>query len=414
MRSILDDKAKVMQATYMSVEPRSTSRAPRNPGSQSALRQLNQQRIVESLLSAGSLTQAELSRQTGLSTATVSNIVKIMADDGLVSTAPTTSSGRRAVSVSLNSDGAVALGIDVGRTHVRVIIASLDYRILAERSVPLPLGHRAIEGVQAAAKLLEELLEETGLPHSAIVGAGVGIPGPIDSRTDTVLQGAILPEWVGINILELLESALKVPVYIDNDANLGALAQVTWGPHSSISDLIFVKIGSGIGAGLILGGSSHYGHIGVTGEIGHATISEQGLICRCGNRGCLETVASTAIMIELLSRGSSKLVTTEDIVQLAISGDSATLRIIDDAGQAVGRAMANVANLLNPEVIVVGGPLAELGEILLEPIRRGLIRHSVPLIGESTQLAMSSMGNRAEALGGAALVFQQQGIHATI
>lgn len=414
MRSILDCNGKVMHSTYMSADPRSTKSLPRNPGSQSALRQSNQQRIVETLLNAGPLTQAELSRHTGLSTATVSNLVKIMSDGGLVSTAPTTSSGRRATSVRLNSNGAVAVGIDVGRTHVRVAIASLGYRVIAERSIKLPLGHLAVEGVKAAADLLQGLLHDAGLPASAVVGAGVGIPGPIDSRTGTVIQGAILPEWVGINILEMLEDALKVPVYVDNDANLGALAQVTWGAHSAVEDLVFVKIGSGIGAGLILGGSPYYGNIGVTGEIGHATISEQGLICRCGNRGCLETVASTAIMIELLSRGAPAPITTEDIIRLAREKDSATLRVIDDAGQAVGRAIANVANLLNPEVIVVGGSLAELGEVLLEPIRRGLIRHAVPVVGETTHLVMSSMGNRAEALGGAALVFQHQGIGATV
>lgn len=403
-----------MHSTYMSADARSTTRLPRNPGSQTALRQRNRQRIVETLLNAGPLTQAELSRHTGLSTATVSNLVKIMSDGGLVSTAPTTSSGRRATSVRLNSKGAVAVGIDVGRTHVRVVIASLGYRIIAERSIRLPLGHLAVDGVRAAAELLRGLLADSGLPESAVVGAGVGIPGPIDSRTGTVIQGAILPEWVGINILEMLEEALGVPVYVDNDANLGALAQVTWGAHNAVEDLIFVKIGSGIGAGLVLGGSPYYGNIGITGEIGHATISEQGLICRCGNRGCLETVASTAIMIELLSRGAPAPITTEDIIRQARAKDSATLRVIDDAGQAVGRAVANVANLLNPEVIVVGGPLAELGEILLEPIRRGLIRHAVPAIGETTHLVMSSMGNRAEALGGAALVFQHQGISSAL
>jgi predicted NBD/HSP70 family sugar kinase len=202
-----------------------------------------------------------------------------------------------------------------------------------------------------------------------------------------------------------------MPVFADNDANLGALAQVTWGPHGAVSNLMFLKIGSGIGAGLILNGAPYYGNIGVTGEIGHATISEHGLICRCGNRGCLETVASTAIMIELLSRGAHTPLTAKDIVGRALAGDAATLRVVDDAGVAVGRAVANVANLINPEVIVVGGPLAELGEVLLEPIRRGLMRHAVPVVGESTSLAMSSLGDRAEALGAAALVFQHQGIH---
>jgi predicted NBD/HSP70 family sugar kinase len=228
-----------------------------------------------------------------------------------------------------------------------------------------------------------------------------------------VAQGAILPEWVGINILQHLEDTLKIPVYVDNDANLGALAQVTWGPHTGVSDLMFVKIGSGIGGGLILNGAPYYGNVGITGEIGHATIHEHGMVCRCGNRGCLETIASTTTMIELLSRGGDRPLTPADIVRKALARDSATLRVVDDAGFAVGRALGNVANLINPEVIVVGGPLADLGNLLLDPIRRGLVRHAVPVIGETTTLTMSSLGDRAEALGAAALVFQNAGIRRT-
>ncbi|MDQ6739281.1 MAG: ROK family transcriptional regulator [Actinomycetota bacterium] len=385
-----------------------TKRRSRNPGSQPALRLLNRQRIIDALLGAGPSTQAEISRSTGLSTATVSNIVKSMAAKGLVSTAPTTSSGRRALSVTLNGNDAVAVGIDFGRSHVRVVLANLGYQVVAERALPLPLGHHASESIAAAADLLNLLLAEANIPRSLIVGAGAGIPGPIDRRSGTVVQGAILPEWVGINILERLEKTLELPVYADNDANLGALAEVTWGPHRSVSNLMFLKIGSGIGAGLILNGAPYYGNVGVTGEIGHATINEHGPICRCGNRGCLETVASTATMIELLSRGAVEPLTVGDIVRRALAKDSATLRVIDDAGLAVGRAIGNVANLINPEVIVVGGPLAGLDDLLLDPIRRGLLRHAVPVVGESTTLAMSSLGDRAEALGAASLVFQHQ------
>ncbi|MBT1002325.1 ROK family transcriptional regulator [Paenarthrobacter sp. DKR-5] len=394
----------------MTADTRSTTSRHRNPGSQTALRHLNQQRIIETLLSTGPSTQAELSRQTGLSTATVSNIVRVMAESGLVSTSPTTSSGRRALSVTLNSNGAVAVGIDFGRRHVRVALANLGYQSLAERAVALPLGHRASEGIEAAAELLDTLLDETGISRSALIGAGAGIPGPIDRRSGTVVQGAILPEWVGINILQELEHRLQMPVYVDNDANLGALAEVTWGPHNAASNLIFVKIGTGIGAGLILNGAPYYGNIGITGEIGHATIAEHGLVCRCGNRGCLETVASTSIMIELLSRGTPSPISVEDIVRQARQGDAATLRVIDDAGLAIGRALGNVANLINPEVIVVGGPLADIGDAFLDPIRRGLQRHAVPMVGETTLVAMSSLGERAEALGAAALVFQHTGI----
>ncbi|MCQ1996369.1 ROK family transcriptional regulator [Arthrobacter sp. zg-Y1171] len=388
---------------------RTPGTTPPNPGSQSALRERNRQRIIQALLASGPLTQAELSRQTGLSRATVSNIVGDMSDRQLVITEPTTSSGRRALSVRLNESGAVAAGIDIGRRHVRVILASLGHRIMQEESIQLPLGHSAAEGMDAAAALLARLLRRQGVDRSAVLGAGVGIPGPIDRRTGTVVQGAILPEWVGINMREDLADRLGVPVYIDNDANLGALAEVTWGPHGCSENLIFIKVASGIGAGLVINGSLYYGNVGITGEIGHATIFDQGLICRCGNRGCLETIASTSIMIELLSRASNGTVTTADILSRAAGKDPATLRVIDDAGVAVGRAAANLANTLNPELIIIGGSLTDLGDTFLDPIRRGLLRHAVPLVGETSTVLMSSLGDRAEALGAAALVLQEQG-----
>ena len=373
------------------------------PGSQSALRRHNEQLIVAELRERGTSSQAELSRATGLSTATISNIVKALCANGLATTHPTTSSGRRAVAVSLLESPHVALGIDFGRSHVRLALASPGLKLKDERFAALPVGHLAADSIATAAALLEEALAETGISRSRVIGAGVGIPGPIDHRTNTVIRGAILPQWVGVNIVSQLEQALQMPILIDNDANLGALAQITWGEHRSSKDLVFLKIGSGIGAGLIINGAPYYGHTGITGEIGHSTIFDQGLVCRCGNRGCLETVASTTVMIDLLSRGEPTPLTVENIISRAHSGDTATLRVIDDAGMAVGRAVANVANMINPEIVVVGGPLSSLGEVLLAPIRRGLVRHAVPAVGQDTTVVMSSLGDRAEALGALSL-----------
>lgn len=386
--------------------PHLTLSRTRNPGSQSSLRHRNQQRITEQLLKGGPATQADLSRSTGLSTATVSNIVKSMAAADLVTLTPVTSSGRRAMSVRYNGGSAIAAGIDFGRTHVRVVLADTGYHVVAEEEIPLPRGHQATEGIAAAAKLLEKLMTEAGVSRADLTGAGAGIPGPIDNRNGKVVHGAILPEWVGINLEKELRKALKIPVFVDNDANLGALAQLTWGDQGGVKNLVFVKIGSGIGSGIILNGALFHGSFGVTGEIGHVTIDEHGIICHCGNRGCLETVASTATMVAQLSRGLKTPISTADILSQAAAGDPATLRVIDDAGAAVGRALANVANLISPSVIVVGGPLAELGDVLLSPIRRGLLRHAVPVIGDSITLAMSPLRSRAEALGAAALVFQ--------
>ena len=376
-----------------------------NPGSQSALRELNQRRIVDSLLADGPQTQVQLARETGLSTATISNIVKVMVATGLVETQPITSSGRRALIVRLSGNNAVAVGIDFGRRHLRVAVSSLSYQVIAEEFVELPAGHRAEESIDRASEMVTRLLDRHGTKPGSVLGVGIGIPGPIDRATSTVVQGAILPEWVGID-LSALESRLHFPVIFDNDANLGALAEVTSGPHAGVDDLVFIKIGSGIGAGLILNGRPYYGSRGLTGEIGHETITDNGVVCHCGNRGCLETVASTAVMIELLSRGRATAVTTDEIVANALAGDSATLRVLDDAGAAIGRGLAGIANLINPAVIVVGGPLARLGDILLVPIRRGLVRHSIPEVGDRTTLAMSSLGDRAEALGAVALVLR--------
>lgn len=391
----------------MSEAPRETG--TRNPGSQSALRQRNEQRVLATLRTSGTLTQAALARSTGLSTATISNIVKSLEHSGRVATATVTSSGRRALGVTLSDDSRVAVGIDFGRSHVRVVLARAGFRLVDEEQMALDVGHRVETSIDIAAGMLATLCARNGIERSQLAGAGVGIPGPIDHRTNTVVRGAILPEWVDLDIDAHLRRALQIPVLIDNDSNLGALAQVTWGEHRESANLCFLKIGGGIGSGLILNGSLHYGFLGITGEIGHSTIFNQGLVCRCGNRGCLETVASTGIMIELLSRSEGAPVSIANILERAAAGEAATLRVIDDVGFAVGHALANVANLLNPEVIVIGGPLAPLGTILLDPIRRGLMRHAIPIIGENTTLCMSLLGDRAEALGAAALVLRHAG-----
>ncbi|MGO4785598.1 ROK family transcriptional regulator [Cryobacterium sp. W22_MBD10_FK3] len=383
------------------------------PGSQSALRLSNQRRIL-STVSGGPTTQAEIARTTGLSTATVSNIVKVLVELGLVATSPTTSSGRRAQLVSLSStDGAVSVGIDFGRRHVRIIVATLDYRVIAEKEVEIPAGYTAAEALDIAANLLTSTLNHARVPRSSVLGVGVGVPGPIDRRTGTVVDGAILPEWVGVTV-GMVEEIFELPVYLENDANLGVLAEVTWGPHAGTPTVVFVKVGTGIGAGLILNGMPYSGNIGLTGEIGHTPIYEHGLLCRCGNRGCLETVASTTIMIELLSRTLDRQVRTRDIVRMALEGDERAIRVVEEAGLAVGRSIAAITNLINPHTIIVGGPLTGLGEMLLGPIRSALKRYAVPMIMETTDLVMSSLGERAEALGGAALVLQQAGIKTAV
>jgi len=388
----------------MTATPGPLPRGARNPGSQGALRHLNQERLVEYLLANGPSTQAELARGTGLSTATVSNIVRDMAAKGVVATSPVTSSGRRALLVQLTDTGDVAVGVDFGRRHVRIVLATLGYDVLAEEQVALEPGYNVLAAVGEASALLDRMLAAGGHDRESVLAVGVGIPGPIDRRTGTVLQGAILPEWVGITRREL-EDVFGFPVVADNDANLGALAEVTWGANRGERNLIFVKIGTGIGAGLILNGQPYYGFLGITGELGHTPVVEHGVICRCGNRGCLETVASTSVMLESLGRGTGAS-TTADILRRGLERDPAVLRVVSDAGTAVGQAIGNIANVINPELVLIGGPLVGLGDALLDPIRHGIRQNAIPIIAGTTQVRISSLGDRAESLGAAAIVIQ--------
>jgi predicted NBD/HSP70 family sugar kinase len=364
---------------------------------------LNQERLVEYLLANGPSTQAELARGTGLSTATVSNIVRDMAAKGVVATSPVTSSGRRALLVQLTDTGDIAVGVDFGRRHVRIVLATLGYDVLAEEQVALEPGYDVLGAVGEASALLDRMLVDGGHDRESVLAVGVGIPGPIDRRTGTVLQGAILPEWVGITRREL-EDAFGFPVVVDNDANLGALAEVTWGANRGERNLIFVKIGTGIGAGLILNGQPYYGFLGITGELGHTPVAEHGVICRCGNRGCLETVASTSVMLESLGRSGAT--TTADILRRGLEKDPAVLRVVSDAGTAVGQAIGNIANVINPELVLIGGPLVGLGDALLDPIRHGIRQNAIPIIAGTTTVRVSSLGDRAESLGAAAIVIQ--------
>ena len=218
----------------------------RNPGSQSALRERNQQRVIDALLGNGPLTQAELARGTGLSTATVSNIVKAMAAVGSIETEPTTSSGRRALLVRLSNNDAVAVGVDFGRRHLRIVLASVGFAIIDELFVELPLGHRAEESIDRASTLLAKLLAKNDVASSAVLGVGVGIPGPIDQRTGTVVQGAILPEWVGIHLHDL-EKENITHLY----STLPILFKLEWGTHAGAGFALGGEIAVGKGFAMI-------------------------------------------------------------------------------------------------------------------------------------------------------------------
>ena len=381
-------------------------------GSLTSLRELNRGRVIESLRELGVASRAEIARSTGLSPATVSTLVGQLVETGLVVDAPQrlsrrSQSGRPPALITLDPSAGVAIGIDFGKRHLAVAVSDLSHEILAERWRTMHEDYDARAGMDGAVKLVDEALTRSGTERDRVLGVGLGLPGPIHRSTGTVGSSAILPGWTDVRIAEVMSERLALPVHVDNDANLGALAELHWGAGHGASTLVYLKMATGIGAGLVIGGRLFHGAGGTAGEIGHTTVDEAGPICRCGNRGCLEMVASAPALAELL-RATRGEVTGERVVELALEGDPGCRRAIADAGSYAGHAVANLCNLFNPERIVVGGSLGAAGEVLLGPLSEAVRRRVIPSAVEDVEIVPGVLGDRAELLGAVALVLKEK------
>jgi len=388
----------------LGVEPR--VRRP-SPGSPTSLKEANQARLIEALQFAGTMTQAELSRFTGLAPSTVSNIVRELTTSGLLRVSPTVSHGRTAQAVRLSRGAGVLVAADFGHRHLTVAIADLAYEILAEERVTLEWDHRVDDGLAEVGRIAERLLAALGLARELVVGVGMGLPAPIDSRTGQVGAPSQLPGWVGVDAAALATERLGVPVRVDNDANLGALAEDRWGAGRGADNVAYVKLSDGVGAGLVIRGELYQGSIGTAGEIGHATMNEFGALCRCGNRGCLETLVATSVLLDQLAPNHGTSLTIADAVRMAHAGDVSCRRVLEDAGHHVGVAVANLCNIFNPDRIIIGGELAQAEDLIVGSIRRALKRQGIPSAAEAVHIVMAELGARSQVLG--ALVIASSG-----
>ncbi|MCW2832539.1 MAG: family transcriptional regulator [Nocardioides sp.] len=366
---------------------------PPSPGSTASLRSANQQRVVGVLRAGGTVSQADIARQTGLAPATVSNIVRQLTNAGLVEVEP--GSGRRGTTVELARAAGLVAGIDFGHSHVAVAIGDLTGQLIVEQRRRIDSGHAYASGLDQADVMVDALLAAEGLERSAVRTIGLGLPAPMTNGV--VRTSAILPGWVGVNAQTAAQEALGAVVHTENDANLGALAEHRQGVGRGHDSSVFVKVSSGVGAGIVLNDQIFHGHGGTAGEIGHLTLDENGPVCRCGSRGCLEAYTSTVALqgmmqLQLPNAGF------DDIVAEARNGNVSALRALEDAGLHLGWAIASIVNLLNPAIVVVGGDMARAGALLLEPARIGLRRHALDAVA-STPVLSSELGERASLVG---------------
>ena len=370
----------------------------------------NRTRMLRALLNGPARNRAELSQALGLSRATVTLLLLELERAGMVAQQsddrgydrPRTI-GRPPLQVSLAADAAFAVGLDFGHRHIRAAVCDLGGALIADRWSAGDVDGHPLASFDLAQRLVGDALADAGVSATDVIGVGVGLAAPLDSASDTIHAEGILPGWSGIEPARELEARLGMPVRVENDANAGALGEQLFGAGRGVGDIVYLRLSAGVGVGLILNGRPYRGVSGIAGEIGHIRVVNDGLICRCGNRGCLETVASPVAVTELLSHSRQEAVSLPDLIELIRQGDRGACRAVADAGAAVGEAIAATVNLLNPELVIIGGELAGTGDVLLDPIRDAVQQQSVSPAAGAVRVVQSALGDRAEVLGAAAI-----------
>jgi predicted NBD/HSP70 family sugar kinase len=371
-------------------------------------RNANRVRLLQALLHGPGRSRAELGRALGLSRATITAVLLDLERAGMVEQAADDpeerprSNGRPPLQVSLAPSAAYAVGLDFGHRHVRAAVCDLGGRIISDRYAAFDVDEAPLDGFELARELTEQVIGEAEVDARHVIGVGVGLPAPLDAGTGLVHAEGILPSWRGIRPASELEARLRLPVHLENDAHAGAMGEHLFGAGRGVDNLAYVQVSAGIGLGLILNGAPYRGVAGVAGELGHIAMHDDGLICRCGNRGCLETVANTIALTSLLSRSRNETVTLSRLIDLVRAGDRGARRAVADAGDA-GTALAAAINVLNPELVVIGGELAAAGDVLIEPIRAAIDRRVIAPAANTVRIVPCTLGERAEVTGAAAM-----------
>jgi len=350
-------------------------------------------------------TRAELATLTGQARSTVAGRIDALMSAGLIAPAgeATSTGGRPPTTFAFNPSSQVVLGVDLGATHARLAVTDLASTVLAELDAPLAIADGPEPVLDWVAEAGRKLLATAGRPLRDLAGVGVGLPGPVEHATGHPNNPPIMPGWDDADVPGILRAHFDAPALVDNDVNIMALGEhrIAW---PEVSDLILVKVATGIGAGIIADGALRRGAQGAAGDIGHVAVpGADDVVCRCGNVGCLEAIASAQALATRLRAVGLDVTTPADLVALVRGGDVTAGRAVRQAGREIGNVLAATVSLLNPSVIVLGGILAEAGEHLLAGIREVVYRRSLPLATQHLRIAVARTGAQAGVLGAAAM-----------
>jgi glucokinase-like ROK family protein len=363
------------------------------------------------------ISRADIARQAEVARSTVSEIVTTFLPTGLVAEvgAGPSRGGRRPIVLEFQDGAACILGVEMGATHVAVALTDLRGRVITWRQ-RLHAVRDDPDGTGALiAKLCDECLAAKPGAETRLVGIGIAVPCPVDPERPNHLSEVVLPAWKGHSGLEDRLARFDTPLFVDNDANLGALAEQWWGVGRGVDDFAYIKVATGVGSGHVINGRIYRGAAGVAGEVGHLTVVPGGRPCICGLRGCLATVVGAAALVdrtlELREEFPESTLATaapdiDAIEDAALAGDRLALRVAREAAEHLGVAVAEMLNLLNPSLIILGGGLARLGELLLDPLRETVEGRTLLTSLAAAEIRTSDLGPRSVAIGAATRVLE--------
>lgn len=377
----------------------------------SVLRSLNTGAVLRAVVEQGPVSRAGIARATGLSNVTVGAIAGELLDQELIVENGDTDStaGRPGRLLELNAGAYASIGVKLSDRSVTGVLTDLRSTVIAEAS--RPLEHPSVEDfVRVLRDLTTALTADAGFDGDRILGVGIGLPGVVDRDAGTAVYSPFL-QWVDVPVADMVSTALGVPVIVENDVNTLALAERWFGRGQGVQDFLLVTIGQGIGLGVVLGGELHGGARGGVGELGHVVVTDADDRCSCGNVGCLEAVASQGALLrqsaELTGRTGAIPVVDMDAFYVRADNDSGHAALLDLAGERIGRAVANLVNLLSPELVLVRGPGHFEGSRLASTMTESVERHTFTGLAGRTEVTVEHLDDMPWARGAASLVLSE-------
>ncbi len=373
----------------------------------------NRRLILQLIYDRRQISRADLARITGLTRTTVSDLVAELLQEGLVEETGQAPSigGKPPILLQIVKDSRCIIGIDLASHEFHGAVVNLRGEIKQRFNVPvyLPDGEQALERVY---ELIDGLLATCGMTP---LGIGIGTPGLVNGQEGVVRRSVVL-DWRDLPLGGILEQRYGLPVKIANDCQAAALAEMIFGPHQKLSNLILVKVGRGVGSGIVINNHLFAGDGSGAGEIGHMVVQDNGPLCRCGHKGCLEAlVSSTAVLkrfrdeIQLYEgTDASSKISFDSFIHAYQQGDSRVKQVINDAAYYLGIALSNLVTAVNVEEIILAGSMMAFADIFIETAQYSINNRSLQALGEATSIKISSLGNDIVILGAAALLMQHE------